>query len=713
MLWSPPVLRSRLLLGLAALAVALYGARSRAAPSAATFGSAGSGSDSGEESEPADSRASRLPSLSGRFGIEHLASALASPRLAERLAGIQRLAGLGTRPALHRLVSFALEHRVQLGAREWLTLARALAPFARDDETRVLLALLLNQRAAEPAGPAEAALFELSRGTAALALAASRSDTALGVLGAALRAGGAAAGLAADALLEYPPADLDRLLALPGEPSAELARWLGALADQRAFYPLRAWVRGESAEVRAAAAVALTQLGQLETVPLARQWLKSGIPVLERAAVEILVLTHAPEAGGLLRRELESHDEPSERLRRALQFPSPELLPLAVEARAHGPDAAQSWTLLGRIGSAQASSQLAAGLARPQSAFAAAHALSRLPGAEGYAALARALDARVALPVTSRAAALRTALWHERFAALPARVSELQGSKSASERAAGAACASLLGTAAALVELGSADPVRIEAAADNALWYDDSVLQAAARLLAEAPPGRARNAFAFALLRPIGRRAVTSSLLEALVREGGAAAPLALRALASRDEPRLDAFAEAYLSHPDPILRAHVARGLGESSRASAIGRLARSYEFETEESVRQAIVWALSGRRGPTVQHTLELAAQLDPSVKVRAAARLALGGVQLGDPPPGNDFLWAELRSVPAELESSAPAGPATAPLESPAAPSQAGEPGLLHLVPGLAVPVFADAAGLLIVAGVSTHPLALRWH
>jgi len=34
-------------------------------------------------------------------------------------------------------------------------------------------------------------------------------------------------------------------------------------------------------------------------------------------------------------------------------------------------------------------------------------------------------------------------------------------------------------------------------------------------------------------------------------------------------------------------------------------------------------------------------------------------------------------------------------------------------LHLVPGLAVPVFADAAGLLIVAGVSTHPLALRWH
>jgi hypothetical protein len=185
-------------------------------------------------------------------------------------------------------------------------------------------------------------------------------------------------------------------------------------------------------------------------------------------------------------------------------------------------------------------------------------------------------------------------------------------------------------------------------------------------------------------------------LLEALVVEGGAAAPLALRTLASRDEPRFVAFAEAYSSHPDPILRAHVARGLGESTRASAVGPLARSFEFETDETVRQAIVRALSGRQGRTVQRTLELAARLDPSGSVRAAARLALGGVALGDPPPGNEFLWAELRS---EAEP----GPT---------PPQAGEPGLLHVVPGLAVPVFADAAGLLVVAGVSAHPLALRW-
>jgi HEAT repeat protein len=716
MTWSPLGARRRLLLaGLVAGVAASAAAPAGAAPASS---GAATGSESGEDAEPAgESGTGGSPSLAGRFGVEHLASALTAPRLEERLAGIQRLAGLGTRPALHRLVSFALERRAQLGAREWLTLSRALAPSAGEDETRVLLAALLNQRAADPSGPGEAALLEMARGSAALALAASGSEGALRVLGAALRSGGAAAALAADALLAYPPTDLDALLAVPGEPSVALARWLGALGDQRAFHPLRAWVRGESAEVRAAAALALTELGQLETVPLARKWLTSGVPVLARAAVEILVLAQEPEAGGLLRQQLASEPDPSEQLRRALEFPSPELLPLALGARARGPSAMSAWALLGRIGGTQATSQLETGLAQPEQAFASAHALSRLPGADAHAALARALAAKLALPVTIRAAALRSALWHEQFESLPARIVEFQGSERANERAAGAWAASLLGTPGALAELASGDAARIEAVADNALWFDDDVLLAAARSLAEAAPGRTRTAFAFALSRPIGRRAVSSSLLEELVLEGGAAAPLALRTLASREEPRFVAFAEAYLSHPDPILRAHVARGLGESARASAAGPLARSFEFETDETVRQAIVRALSGRRGRTAQRTLELAARLDPSDGVRAAARLALGGMELGDPPPGNEFLWAELRaeSEPPEPKP-APATPAGAgssePGAAPAGPTQGGEPGLLHVVPGLALPVFADAAGLLVVAGVSVHPLALRW-
>jgi hypothetical protein len=694
------------------LGVLALGARALVAAALCLTGQALAAGEGSEEERRGTPNQPQYPWLSDRFGIEPLTSQLTAPRLQERLAAIQRLARLGTPPALHRLLASALERRAQLGAREWLTLVRALAPHGRDDEARVVLALAMTQRPAEVGGPAEAALFELARGTAALALAATGSESALRVLGASLRAGGAGARLAADALLEYPPSDLERLLAAPGEPSVELARWLGALGDQRAFHPLRAWVRGESAEVRAAAALALTELGALETVPLARQWLGSGVPVLERAALEILELTQQREAAPALERELARQSDSLEGWRRALQFPSAELLPLAQGGDAQG----ASWTLLGRIGGADAARALAAGLSRPGSAFAAAHALSRQPGSAAHGVLARALDERVALAVSSRAAALRTALWGERFAALPARLAELRAAKLPAERAAAAWGASLGGSGAALAELGSGDPARVEAAANNALWFDDVVFAGAGELLRSAPPGRARSAFVFALLHPSGRREVSSSLLESLVLEAGAAAPLALRVLASRSESRFESFAEAFLSHPDAVLRAHVARGLGESGRAAALGLLARSFEFEVDPSVRQAIVRGLSGRRGPTVEQTLKLAAGLDPDATVRAAAQLALSGVQLDDPAAGGEFLWAELRgSSAAQGEpaggEAAPAAPATEPTP-PTEPRAASEPGLLHVVPGLALPVFADAAGILVVAGVNAHPLSLRW-
>jgi len=652
-----------------------------------------------EEGEPeAAEAAPRLPSLVHRIGVEPLASLLGAPQLSERLRGIQRLAGLGTPAALQRLLRFAVERKAQLGARECLTLARALGPHAADAEVQVVLAQLMNQRPAASSGHAELELFELGRGTAALALARSRSAAALRVLGGALRTGGPGAVLAEQALQAYPPADLDQLLAVPGEPSVELARLLGVLGDQRAFHPLRAWVRGESAEVRAAAAVALTQLGELETVPLAREWLSSGLPVLRRAAVEILVLAQEPGAARALGAELARERQRGEAVgERALGFPDSVLLETALLPSLPDDASPEVWTLLGRIGGVAAASQLEAALRRPETAFAAAHALSRLPGPDGHAAVQRALDAQLAPPLVARVAALRSALWDEHFGALPARLQALGRASSAAERAAGAWGASLASSEGARAELASGDAVRIEAAANNALWFDDDVLEGAAHLLSRAAPGRARSALGLVLLRPSGRRGVTSRVLSELVLEGGVAAPLALRALASRDDARFDAFAEAYLVHPDPILRCHVARGLGESTRASAIGALARSYEFEPDETVRQALVRALSQRRGLTARRALELAAQFDPSPRVRSAARLGLGGVELGDPPRGSEFLWAELRSTEGSASEPSPAG---------------GASGLLHVAPGLALPIFADPGGILVVAGVSVRPLALRW-
>lgn len=653
-----------------------------------------------DAAEPSVSAQARPASLAERFGLPHLIRLLESPSESERQRGIQRLAALGSAPALNRLATFAVERQAQLGAREWLTLARSLAPHAGDEAIRLVLAALLNRGSSvehtavgEPAGgdgPGEVALLELARGAAALALAEEGSSASIEVLGQALRMEGPSAVAAAMALEAHPPARLDDLLDTPGEPTVELARLLGALGDQRSFHTLRRWVRGESAEVRAASAVALTELGHLETVPLARQWLKHELPVLRDAALRILMLTREPAATRLLVERLSSDDIEADTKRFALELPSPEMASVAIsQAVRAGAEDTWWWTLLGRIGGPAVAAPLEAALGDPEHAFAAVHALSRLAGAEGQRVLARALEGRVALPLVARAAAARARYSGERFDGLEQRLQALVRAGASSERAAGAWGLSLLGTRAAIAELESEDEVRVLAAANNALSFDDDVLERAASLLSAAPAGRVRTALAFCLLRPSGQRGVTSASLRSFVAEAGPARPLALRVLAARDEPELRPFLRGYLGHSDPVLRAHVARGLGESRQPSAIGLLVGRFELETDEDVRHAIVCALSARSGRAVTRALELAKRLDPSPRVRSAARLALGGMRLGDPPSGTDLLWAELRS----------GGEA------------AGAGALLNVAPGLAFPVFEDPSGVLVVAGVGAQHLGIR--
>jgi hypothetical protein len=187
---------------------------------------------------------------------------------------------------------------------------------------------------------------------------------------------------------------------------------------------------------------------------------------------------------------------------------------------------------------------------------------------------------------------------------------------------------------------------------------------------------------------------VPTAVLRSLVDEGGAARPLALRALAARDDSGLRSYLAAFVDHADPLLRAHVARGLGDSVRPSATGLLASRFEFETDEAVRHAIVCALSGRRGRAVTRALDLAAAWDPSPRVRSAARLALGGARLGDPAVGADVLWAEVRSAQTAEFAGAGAGVA-----------------LLNVAPGTALPVFADPGGILVVPGVGAGQLGIR--
>lgn len=637
--------------------------------------------------------------LGRRFGVESLARRLEAPDEAERLRAIRRLSRAGSPRAIDRLAHAALDRRARSSSREWLTLARALAPYASRQEPRLLLSTLLGHAQREGLGPDEAALFEAARAAAALALAAQGSPEALEVLGRALRAPGPAAAAAADALRAHPPAHLEAVLGPSREPSVELARLLGELGDQTAFHVLRDWVRGASTEVRAAAAIALTELGDLETVPLARTWQSDASAELRRAALRIFLLTRAPEAPRALERALEVGLDGSAEL--ALELPSPELLDSALARLERADESSAPWcTWLGRVGGARAATRLAAALLEPPHAFAAAHALSRLRGPEAATALMGALSRprqaatafEHARALAVRAAAVRAHREGEPVGGIGAE--HTGSSSSARERALAAWLAGLSGGAEAIEQLRSEDALRVRAAAMNALLFDDEVMDAAGGLLAGAPPGPARTALAVALLRPAGRRRVPSDVLYALVSERSAATPLAARVLASREDPDASQLSSTQLAHSDPLLRAHVARGLGDNPAPGAVRALVSRFEFEADASVRLAIVYALAARSERAARSALELAASLDASGPVRDAAALALHGAHLGDAPRGSEFVWLEVRS-----EGEVGAGEAR--------PASV----LLVLAPGLALPVTPDPDGLVVAGGVGAGSVAIR--
>jgi hypothetical protein len=623
-----------------------------------------------------------------RFGLARLSRRLESERLDERLSAMERLGELGTAAAFARLASHAVERRARFVGREWLTLAYALAGGSADAKVQLALAMLLNQAANPAQGPEEAGLLELARGSAALALAAEGGQGALLVLGRALRARGAPARAAAEALSAHPPRLLEPLIE-PGPPSSELATLLGALGDQRAFHVLRDWVRGEAdPSVRAAAALALTRLGHLETVPLAARWIEADQPELVEAGLDILLAAQDPRADALLGARLAAEHVAHDDLRRLLDAAGPGLADAALGSIDRAPPGdGWRWALLGRIGGDAAAQRLTRALAEPRSALAAAQVLSRLPGAAAHAGLEAALAEHVAVPLAVRAAVVRSRAFGEPVPGLAESIAALHASSTASERAAAAWARASAGGAAAVAELRSGDEARVLAAASHAYGFDAAALDVLAELVESSPRGRVRSAASACLGSAAGRQRVSSSALWSLVEEAGPARPLAIRALAARDDPGLRGALESLLADPDPLLRAHVARGLGESGDAGAVGLLVARLAIEVDEDVRHAIVIGLGARRGRIVSTWLGRAARLDPSPRVRSAARLAVSGVALTDPPPGRELLWLELHAA------------------------KAGAAVLLEIAPGLAIPVFADPSGVVVASALPAPLVGIR--
>lgn len=641
----------------------------------------------------------RLPtgphsSLKSHIGVDAAKRLLTSTNAARRRQGLARLGSVGSPQALELLVQALEPGGVVRSSKDRLVAVRALAPHARVPAVQQTLVRMMTGVGVAKRQRTGNQLEPWVRESAAAALAASGDPAALAVLGQALRQEGPVARAAAAGLSAHPPADLSSVLKARGMPTLTLVQLLSGLADQRGFADLRSFVRHGSPDVRAAAAVALTRLGDLETVPLARFWLeKEKLPVLELAGARILAITHAPDAPQAITRLLGDAKTRRPALALALAAPARALLP-ALAARLEHADEGELPGLLGaisRAGGPRAAALLAAELDKPRRAALAAYALARCPGAAARAKIEAALGSSRTRRLAARAAVVRYVALGERVSGVERTLRGLLASKAPADRAAGAWGLSTLDDTTAVRLLASHDPVVVRAAARAAAWKPRVALVAAERLAVERDP-TTRVALAASLAVRAGADHVPTRVLMQLIDSGSAATPLAVRALAARDSKVLRPRIVALLRSSEALIRAHAALGLGDSQRPSAVGVLSRAYRFEPDAGVRRAIVVALS--RLAHARRTLGLAASLDGNSAVREAAHRALAGRRLYGLAPGSSVLWVALVPSDAKRPHTATAGSVE-----------------LVTASGLALPALPDPDGLLVATGLPAGPVELR--
>jgi HEAT repeat protein len=637
-------------------------------------------------------------SLRSRIGTAAGARFLRGDSIDDRLIGLARLGSAGTPQAIGELVraidgTFAATGSSAGGGEERLAAVRALAPHAGVPIARRALVRVMTGVGSGSAGTTS--LDDLVRETAALALAQSKTPEALRALGKALKSVGRAAEAARKALSAHPPLDLEPVLSARGRPTSEYIHALAALGDQRAFDELRSLVRNGTPEVRGQAAIALTRLGHYETVPLARQLLRTEKDAsLRLAAAEILILARAKEAPEALASLYDGSETRGRATDLFLSAPNPELSAVFTGrlSKSTGLLDARLVGGIGRAGSPEALAWLEKALASAEMRSAAMYALARMPGEEATRILERALTDPSLRRLAVRASAIRKSALAEEVPNVREVIDALGSSHDAADRAAASGALAIF------------EPDEIESLITS---KDAAVVASAARALLIAPRGaRLRAAQRLAsTCDPILRAALAAALVDlrsspsvatsTLLREaesGGPAAPVAARALGARYENTLGVLVDFLRTSGDPWLRAHVALGLGASEDPAAVGLLQQSYRFETDAVVRHAIVTALGARREPPRMRTLELATNLDPDERVRAAARLG-ASARPGGPTTGHGTLWLDLRS------------------SRPGRPEDRPRLVVVRTASGIAVPLAADPDGIVFATGLPEGPIDVR--
>jgi len=644
--------------------------------------------------------------LRAHFGLDLVERLLRSEDPENRLRGIVRAASLGTPEAVARLIDIAEpSSTVRLDARALIEVARALAPSADKPATRTALVNLVNtpnpsasrssSRTDDVTSAFDAdqvARLEMTRATAALALAQSGDAHAEEALFGILRAGGIGQKAAMTALAARPSRNAS--LVGPSLVTPATIRLAVRTGDLRSLDALRQAARSMDPVTRAAGLSALGEMGDGRGAELARVAMGDVDPRVRVAAARALTLLDAPERFRAVKALLEDSATVAQgiELARTAQDDSVER---ALIARANAPidiDLRRAAVAaLGYAHSANALAALAGWLRTPLLSGDAAHALGRSPIRGATATLDRALGDPATRRLAVRGALVRALVRGDKSAVFTRTIDQMARSRDGAERALGVFARLALGDGSLEKELGDPD-ARVRRSAALAALAEPGGSRSAGKVLARFTVERdplTRTALLAGLVSGDDEGQVTTLELRARAEGKEADAPLAAMALAQRGDAKEDANVDALLKSSDPLLRAHTARGLGGSPVPDAIGRLAAAYRYEPDATVRHAVVLALAARTGqdrdaPARRETLKVAARLDPDDAVRWLAARALDGV----PPP--------LEATPADVTwlRATTADGAKPPRDL---------LGTLVRADGIAIPIVFDEDGYALVPGV----------
>ncbi len=642
--------------------------------------------DDDEEEEVPEQVVEEAPitPLRAHFGADHAEVLLRTTESEQVRQGIARAAAAGTPEALALITAQA--DQTSNDDVTLIELARALAPFAKEEAPRQRLIALLNATAHPQAhssrttgsmsrvtstvtSASSTARVDFARQIAARALVASHDPKALDAVFAAARESGSSQQNALRALASDPGASVTAPSVPPT--AAGAARALAQTGDLRALTSLLAKAQGTvEASTRAASMIALAELGDGRARPIAIAAFADADAHVRAAAGEALVLLDAAERYHAVAQLLGSSDTAAAGIRLAHRAQDADVVKALAARFAAVSDKNERADILAALGRGIATGDglkvLVSVAADPELGGDAVQAIARSPNPSAMASLegiaqVSASSGRAASVrrLAVRGYVLRAFLRGEGSSKLDAVIDQLKASTDAADRAVATFARVTLGRAVARDFLEDQDPAIRRAAAMGALAsYDGRTLPSSDSLLARygrEPDEATRAVLAIGLLGGDPNALIPTLTLVDRVDAGGADAPLSATALCARKGDSIKDKIEALTLSSDPVMRAHVARGLGASEEPSATGRLAEAMRYEAEPLVRLAQMNALA-RRSPAPVRTemLTVTSRFDPEARIRDVATRALVGATPPAPWPVREIAWLRVANADGQAPS-----------------------------------------------------------